>query len=145
MEVVAHDLGGSGPLLLMLHANGFHGLAFEPMVSGGLRNVQRRCEVRLRGLPVHLRHGPRVPHRVTALPPIRMLPMPCPCDAQVSVLGRCYRCIALDLPGHGSASLAEGTVVTVDALLQAVLAWVERHELSGVERMLHVRLLRVGR
>lgn len=34
LEVRSHDLGGSGkPLLLMLHANGFHGRAFLPLVS----------------------------------------------------------------------------------------------------------------
>ena len=26
-----HDMGGSGPTLLMLHANGFHGRAFGPL------------------------------------------------------------------------------------------------------------------
>ncbi|KAG2487980.1 hypothetical protein HYH03_013420 [Edaphochlamys debaryana] len=32
LSVVAHELGGTGPLLLLLHANGFHGRVFLPMV-----------------------------------------------------------------------------------------------------------------
>ncbi|KXZ46076.1 hypothetical protein GPECTOR_47g351 [Gonium pectorale] len=32
LDVACHDLGGRGPTLLMLHANGFHGRTFLPML-----------------------------------------------------------------------------------------------------------------
>ena len=31
MHFCHHDMGGSGPTLLLLHANGFHGHAFGPL------------------------------------------------------------------------------------------------------------------
>ena len=34
MKFSHHDLGGCGPLLLMLHGNGFHGLTLLPMSRG---------------------------------------------------------------------------------------------------------------
>jgi alpha-beta hydrolase superfamily lysophospholipase len=33
VEVVVHDLGGSGPLVLMSHATGFHGYAWRPVAD----------------------------------------------------------------------------------------------------------------
>jgi pimeloyl-ACP methyl ester carboxylesterase len=33
MQPVVHDLGGSGPLLLIAHATGFHGRAYAPLVA----------------------------------------------------------------------------------------------------------------
>lgn len=32
-EIVVHDFGGDGPPLLIQHANGFHALAYLPMVQ----------------------------------------------------------------------------------------------------------------
>jgi pimeloyl-ACP methyl ester carboxylesterase len=43
VEVVVHDLGGSGPLVLLSHATGFHGMAWRPvadhLVTAGLHCV----------------------------------------------------------------------------------------------------------
>ncbi|GLC36486.1 hypothetical protein PLESTB_000153500 [Pleodorina starrii] len=74
LGVVAHELGGSpsGPMLLVLHANGFHGRVFLPM------------------LPVFAPH---------------------------------FRCVALDLPGHGSAP-TPSEPFTAEELLGAVRDYV---------------------
>ncbi|PNG99535.1 Pimelyl-[acyl-carrier protein] methyl ester esterase, partial [Tetrabaena socialis] len=65
LSVAEHVLGGSGPTLLMLHANGFHGRVFLPMVP---------------------------------------------------LLAPHFRCVALDLPGHGDAPAPDAPFSLEDLL-----------------------------
>eukprot|EP00198_Chlamydomonas_reinhardtii_P009295 XP_001698632.1 predicted protein [Chlamydomonas reinhardtii] len=85
LSVVAHELGGSGPLLLLLHANGFHGRIFLPMVP---------------------------------------------------LLSKHFRCVALDLPGHGQAPAPTGPISEAD-LVAAVQDYVEREGVRGAFCMGH--------
>ena len=39
-EIAVHDFGGDGPSLILLHANGFHGLVFQPLVSPAMQLIQ---------------------------------------------------------------------------------------------------------
>jgi pimeloyl-ACP methyl ester carboxylesterase len=48
MRPVLHDLGGAGPLLLVSHATGFHGRAYEPLVAA-LRDRYRVVALDLPG------------------------------------------------------------------------------------------------
>ena len=77
-----HDFGGSGPLLVFLHANGFPGQVFLPIA--------------MRGLTVR------------------------------------FRCIALDLPGHGDAEqdLTPGRLQAA-ALVEATFEYLDRLGFKG--------------
>ncbi|EFJ49083.1 hypothetical protein VOLCADRAFT_117411 [Volvox carteri f. nagariensis] len=80
LGVAVHDLGGKeGPLLLLLHANGFHGRVFLPMVP---------------------------------------------------ILAPHFRCVSLDLPGHGSAPTPEGPF-TAEDMVGAVRDYVESQGIQG--------------
>jgi pimeloyl-ACP methyl ester carboxylesterase len=114
MRVVEHDLGGSGPALLLLHANGFHGRIFMPMVSV----LEREAEL--------------------AAVNSMLVPRGAP---QVETLCKSYRCIALDLPGHGDAQpLSSG--FNVDDLVSCVVAYVQAKGLTGGPRVVFPHVAR---
>lgn len=84
MIIQHHDFGGSGPLLVLLHANGFHAHVYLPIARG--------------------------------------------------LMGR-FRCIALDLPGHGEAAADEGQDLmdrlTSASLAEATHAYLDRMGFKG--------------
>lgn len=51
VQIAVHELGGAAdaPLLLLAHANGFHGRVFEPLVAEGLADTYRCVALDFRG------------------------------------------------------------------------------------------------
>lgn len=89
-----HELGGSGPVLLILHANGFHGHAYRPMVS--FTDPLLTCAAP--SSASHPTPGTLLRRQIGArrkLPPFSAL------WAQAEAIEG-YRCVGVDLRGHGA-------------------------------------------
>jgi pimeloyl-ACP methyl ester carboxylesterase len=80
MKLKHHDFGGSGPLLLLLHANGFNAHTYLPVAKGLM------CR---------------------------------------------FRCIALDLPGHGEAEQDLPPNMTPATMAEATHAYLEHQSFLG--------------
>ena len=55
-DIAVHDFGGDGPSLILLHANGFHGLVFQPLVSAACCMASERMLVPRDTMHMHNSH-----------------------------------------------------------------------------------------